>query len=58
MINLIPLCVATILASKGVAALVGGFACWRCWLRLREKREVDSPERQRDRLRREYWGRA
>jgi hypothetical protein len=58
MINLIPLCMATILASKGVAVLAGGFAYWFCWLRLREKREVDSPERQRDRLRREYWGRA
>jgi uncharacterized membrane protein len=28
---------------------------WLYWLHLRDKREQDSPERQRERLRREYW---
>jgi hypothetical protein len=55
MISLIPMCLAVNLAGKGVAALTIGIIGWRYWLHLREKREQDSPERQRERLRREYW---
>jgi hypothetical protein len=55
MISLIPMCLAVILASKGVAALTIGIIGWLYWLHRREKRKQDSPERQRERLRREYW---
>ena len=58
MIQLIPLSLATLLAGKGAAALAGGLAGWLCWLGLRAKREQASPERQRERLRRQYWRRA
>jgi hypothetical protein len=56
MVNLIPICLAAILASKGLAALVGGVAGWLYWLHVQAKREQSSPERQRDRLRQKYWG--
>ena len=58
MISLIPMCLAVILAGKGVAALTIGFIGWLWWLHLRAKREQDSPEQQRERLRREYWAQA
>ncbi len=47
MSGVIPIC---------VAALVTGLLVWGCWVRVREQRERDAPERQRQRLRREYWG--
>ena len=53
--SLIPMCLAVILAGKGVAALAIGIIGWLYWLHLRAKREQDSAERQRERLRREYW---
>jgi hypothetical protein len=55
MISLIPVCLAVILAGKGEAALTIGFIGWLYWLHRREKREQDSPQRRRERLRREYW---
>ena len=56
MVYMIPMCLGAILAGKGLAALAAGFAGWCYWLHIREKRAYDSPERQRERLRREYWG--
>jgi hypothetical protein len=55
MISLIPVCLAVILAGKGVVALTICIIGWLYWLHLREKRAQDSPERRRERLRREYW---
>ena len=54
--NLIPMFLAAILTSKGRAALAVGCVGWLCWLRFRERREQGSPERRRERIRREYWG--
>jgi hypothetical protein len=56
MVDVIRMCVAGILGGKGLAALAVGFAGWLYWLRFREKREQDSPERRRERLRQQYWG--
>jgi hypothetical protein len=55
MFSLIPVCLSVILAGPGVVALAIGFSGWLYWRHLREKREQDTPERQRERLRREYW---
>jgi hypothetical protein len=58
MINLSPMCLATLTAGNGLMLLALGIIGWLYWLHLREKREQDSPERQRERLRREYWARV
>jgi len=55
MVNLIPVCLATTLTGVSLTALMVGFIGWCSWLRIQERREQGSPERQRERLRREYW---
>ncbi len=55
MVDLIPMCSAAILAGEGLVALAVACVGWFYWLRFREKREQDSLERQRERIRREYW---
>jgi cbb3-type cytochrome oxidase subunit 3 len=49
---------AALITEEGLVVLALGFIGWLYWLHLRGKREQASPERQRERQRREYWGRA
>ena len=58
MAKLIPMCLAVLITGNGLAVLALGSIGWLYWLHLREKREQDSPEGQRERLRREYWAQA
>ena len=58
MVKPISICLAAFLTTEGLVMLALVFIGWLYRLRLREKREQDSPERQRERLRREYWGQA
>ena len=53
--NLNTMWLTALIAGNGVVLLALGIIGWLYWLHLREKREQDSPERQRERLRREYW---
>jgi hypothetical protein len=55
MVKLIPLCVAAMVTGDGLVVLAVCFIGWLYWLHLREKQEETSPERQRERLRRDYW---
>jgi hypothetical protein len=52
---MIPMGLAAILAGEGLAALAVACVGWIYWLRFREKREQNSLEPQRERIRREYW---
>jgi hypothetical protein len=58
MINLSPMCLAAFITGDGLVLLALGIIGWLYWLHLREKREQDSLEQQRERLRREYWAQA
>ena len=58
MASLILICLAALITEEGLVVLALGFIGWLYWLHLRGKREQASPERQRERQRREYWGRA
>jgi hypothetical protein len=53
--NLNTMWLTALIAGNGMLLLALGIVGWLYWLHLREKREQDSPERQRERLRREYW---
>ena len=53
--NLNTMWLTALIAGNGLVLLALGIVGWLYWLHLREKREQDSPERQRERLRREYW---
>ena len=53
--NLNTMWLTALIAGNGLVLLALGITGWLYWLHLREKREQDSPERQRERLRREYW---
>ena len=53
--NLNTMWLTALIAGNGLVLLALGIVGWLYWLRLREKREQDSPERQRELLRREYW---
>jgi hypothetical protein len=53
--NLNTMWLTALIAGNGVVLLALGIIGWLYWLHLREKREQDSPERQRERLRHEYW---
>jgi len=49
------MCLTAIATGSGLLLLSLGIIGWLYWLHLRAKREQDSAERQRERLRREYW---
>ena len=53
--NLNTMWLTALIAGNGLVLLALGIVGWLYWLHLREKREQDSPDRQRERLRREYW---
>jgi hypothetical protein len=55
MINLSPMCLTAFTTGSGLVLMALGIIGGLYWLRLRAKREQDSAERQRERLRREYW---
>jgi len=58
MVKLIPICLAAVLSWNGLLVGALGFIGWLCWARARDEREYNSPEAQRDRLRRAYWGQS
>jgi hypothetical protein len=58
MLNLSSICLTALITGNGLVLLALGIIGWLYWLHLREKREQDSPEWRRERLRREYWGQA
>jgi hypothetical protein len=49
------MCLTAFTTGSGLVLLALGIIGWLYWLHLRAKREQDSAERQRERLRREYW---
>jgi hypothetical protein len=55
MFYLSPMCLTALITGNGLVLLALGIIGWLCWRFLRRKREQDSPEAQRERLRREYW---
>ena len=56
MVESVPTGLAALVAGSELAVLALAVVGCLYWLRLRDKREAASPERQRERLRREYWG--
>jgi hypothetical protein len=58
MATLIPVCLIAMLAGNALVVGALAFIGWLCWVRVRDQREYNSPEAQRERLRRAYWGQA
>jgi hypothetical protein len=53
--NLNTMWLMALITGNSLVLLALGIIGSLYWLHLREKREQDSPERQRECLRREYW---
>jgi hypothetical protein len=53
--NLNTMWLMALITGNSLVLLALGITGWLYRLHLREKREQDSPEQQRERLRREYW---